>query len=446
MSGGPINWNVCDPVLLEAWRCGLTDKEALMKLSDHGLKSVSLKAIKNRKKQLGVQKYQRPVDVLSRLIDTSGDVSRIVDPQERRLLRYHMHNFEKSFSKLRDPQRLDHTDLIRIVALGRFNTQPHEFTSLRNFLKSCHVARIKPKEDMSRGSFEKNDPQREFETMTPKSNARSCEVADEGTHSICGDTPDYPVHWCRPFVGPDSGIECISTEGRDHSHNEVGNHFAAEGPSPAETLPSPPSIGQSLHSEDYFYSECFPEWAYSIDFLATPDLRPPTPQLGMPVDFSAIEPVLQPGASPGELERDLESPTQPAIERLTHCSAEGCPGTFRTRKGLLRHARAQHCGPAHVCPFKNCSRKGRPFTRSDNLKDHIRRVHHTDHKPAIRIASTNPSAEIDELRQRISELEKSMGTKSATVAETPNNIPLQWGALSDQEFGPRFVEFEEPWE
>ena len=109
---------------------------------------------------------------------------------------------------------------------------------------------------------------------------------------------------------------------------------------------------------------------------------------------------------------------------------------------MLRHAKAQHHGAVHVCSYNNCSRRGRPFTRSDNLKDHIRRVHHAAYRRdglAADRALSSSNVQTDELRRRIGELEKSMEANSCCAAVALDNNTLQCGSLSDQETALQFI-------
>ncbi|KAK4613198.1 Trichothecene biosynthesis transcription regulator TRI6 [Fulvia fulva] len=56
------------------------------------------------------------------------------------------------------------------------------------------------------------------------------------------------------------------------------------------------------------------------------------------------------------------------------CRAEGCPqateGSFSSKKDRARHE-AKH-NPTIMCEWDGC---GRLFSRNDNMKDHVRRVH-----------------------------------------------------------------------
>ncbi|EME39822.1 hypothetical protein DOTSEDRAFT_178647 [Dothistroma septosporum NZE10] len=56
------------------------------------------------------------------------------------------------------------------------------------------------------------------------------------------------------------------------------------------------------------------------------------------------------------------------------CRTEGCPqaaeGGFSSKKDRMRHE-AKH-NPTIVCEWEGCSRL---FSRQDNMKDHVRRVH-----------------------------------------------------------------------
>ena len=60
---------------------------------------------------------------------------------------------------------------------------------------------------------------------------------------------------------------------------------------------------------------------------------------------------------------------------------------FTYSGGLLRHQREVHKmhapGRRLMCPFPNCNRSsGKGFTRQENLKEHIRRLHKTNGAPA----------------------------------------------------------------
>lgn len=63
---------------------------------------------------------------------------------------------------------------------------------------------------------------------------------------------------------------------------------------------------------------------------------------------------------------------------------------FTYSGGLLRHQREVHKmhtpGKRLMCPFPNCNRSsGKGFTRQENLKEHIRRLHKTNGTPATDI-------------------------------------------------------------
>ena len=56
---------------------------------------------------------------------------------------------------------------------------------------------------------------------------------------------------------------------------------------------------------------------------------------------------------------------------------------FTYSGGLSRHERemhGKHGGPKSsiMCPYSNCKRKDKGFTRQENLKEHIRRIHSTE--------------------------------------------------------------------
>ncbi|KAE8147143.1 hypothetical protein BDV25DRAFT_143036 [Aspergillus avenaceus] len=58
------------------------------------------------------------------------------------------------------------------------------------------------------------------------------------------------------------------------------------------------------------------------------------------------------------------------------CKWDGCnyTGVFGRKAELMRHIEAIHVSPkSYNCPVNHCRRS---FNRSDNLKEHIRRVHH----------------------------------------------------------------------
>jgi len=74
-------------------------------------------------------------------------------------------------------------------------------------------------------------------------------------------------------------------------------------------------------------------------------------------------------------------------DRPYKCAAEGCgklPG-FTYSGGLLRHEREVHgkhggSKASFNCPYSNCLRHtGKPFSREDNLNEHLRRVHANRH-------------------------------------------------------------------
>jgi hypothetical protein len=84
-------------------------------------------------------------------------------------------------------------------------------------------------------------------------------------------------------------------------------------------------------------------------------------------------------------------------ERPYPCLENGCeklPG-FTYAGGLLRHERevhGKHGGPKKplTCPHPTCKRyAGKPFSRQENLNEHLRRVHTLDSVDALAQAAEN---------------------------------------------------------
>lgn len=76
------------------------------------------------------------------------------------------------------------------------------------------------------------------------------------------------------------------------------------------------------------------------------------------------------------------------------CSEPGCEKLrgFTYSGGLLRHQREVHRKKGvHACPYENCKRHTKPFTRNENLEEHKRRCHNEDRNATPVSDSGRPS-------------------------------------------------------
>ncbi|KAI0387191.1 hypothetical protein F5Y04DRAFT_78695 [Hypomontagnella monticulosa] len=91
--------------------------------------------------------------------------------------------------------------------------------------------------------------------------------------------------------------------------------------------------------------------------------------------------------------------------RPYRCTAPGCEklAGFTYSGGLLRHEREvhnKHGGPKNPlhCPHGNCKRhEGKGFSRTENLNEHLRRVHTPNESTSSPAAPQSPEDEVEEL-------------------------------------------------
>jgi hypothetical protein len=138
-------------------------------------------------------------------------------------------------------------------------------------------------------------------------------------------------------------------------------------------------------------------------------------------------------------------------ERIYHCLQPGCSKLkgFTYAGGLTRHEQQthkMHGGAEFYCPHAGCSRaegEGQPFTRKENLADHLRRRHN---KPDTTSGQANcpiaiaPSARANGKRKLTITEDAEAPGETALLLARMEQMERRMEQLEEARFGQRFPE------
>lgn len=139
-------------------------------------------------------------------------------------------------------------------------------------------------------------------------------------------------------------------------------------------------------------------------------------------------------------------------ERIYHCLHPNCSKLkgFTSANGLKRHEKQihkMHGGVELYCPHEGCNRAeggGHPFTRKENLADHLQRKHiEQDNTSSRANRPIAPSTGMKRKRESLTTEEAEASGETARLRATIERLERRIELLEEERFSRQLPELEE---